>query len=55
MLTPITAATISYVAGIVLGRFLNIEELKEVPGISVKKLEMLKKYIIVNKLKCSPQ
>jgi competence protein ComEA len=30
------------------GRFSNIEELKEVPGISVKKLEKLKKYISVN-------
>jgi len=30
------------------GRFSNIDELKEVPGISVKKLEKLKKYISVN-------
>jgi len=30
------------------GRFSNIEELKEVPGISEKKFEKLKKYISVN-------
>jgi competence protein ComEA len=30
------------------GRFSNIEELKEVPGISEKKFENLKKYISVN-------
>jgi len=30
------------------GRFSNIDELKEVPGISVKKFEKLKKYISVN-------
>ena len=30
------------------GRFSNIEELKEVPGISVKKFEKLRKYISVN-------